>query len=242
MNLINTHIRKLGMITLAAAAMLSTISCQSSKKIMAQESLTGIYEIRSSGLFNKSYTFANYTIKDINASGKPTKSILRHEGASKTSSNLAISFAMEDENGFRWAGLGGVEATSVSLEKKGKTSHTLNYKFRITESQTGRVIRYDIEYNHLAEGFNGFMRGVVVDEAGNGLYDVFSSKNLDFTSTPSDGINGFSIRKDGEILSSIIKNKGDWSVTYNISDDDPERIEMSAVIASLFVLIEEGKI
>jgi hypothetical protein len=242
MNHFITHIRKLGLLTLAVTAMLSTISCQSSKKIMEEESLTGIYEIRSSGLFNKSYTFANYTINDIKSSGKPSKSVLRHEGASKSTSTLGVSFAMEDENGFKWSGLGAVEAVSVSLGKNKPTSNTLTYTFRITESQTGRVLRYEIAYKPASEGFDGFMKGTVVDESGNGLYEVYSSKNLDYTTTPSDGINGFSIRKNDEILCSIIKTKGDWSVIYNVGEDDPERVEISAVLSSLFVLIEEGKI
>lgn len=237
-----THIRKLGLITIAVIAVLSTLSCQSSKKIMEEESLTGIYEIRSSGLFSKSYTFSNYSIKDIKDSGKPSKSVLRHEGATKTISSMGMSFAMEDDNGFRWSGIGAVEAVSISLGKKEPTSNTLTYTFRITESQTARLLRYEISYNPVSEGFDGFMKGTVVDESGSGLYEVYSSKNLDYTTTPSDGLNGFSIRKNDKLLSSIIKTKGNWSVTYNVGEDDPERVEMSAILSSLFVLIEEGKI
>lgn len=237
-----THIKKLSLFTLAVTVMLISISCQSSSKIMEQESQTGIYEIRSSGLFNKSYTFSNYTINKISTSGKPTKSVLRHEGAKKTISNKAMSFEMEDTNGFKWSGLGGVEAESVALGKNKPQSNTLIYSFRITETQTNRVIRYEISYKPISEGFDGFMRGTVVDEAGIKLYDVYSSKNLNYTTNPSEGINGFSIRKDDKVLSTIIKTQGNWSITFNVAEDDPERVEMSAVLSSIYVLIEEGRI
>lgn len=242
MKFTSIYIRKIGFIALAASVLLSLTSCQSSKKIMEEESLTGIYEIRSSGLFNKSYTFASYTIQNISVSGKPTKSTLRHEGASKTSSSLGVSFTMKDENGFKWSGIGSIESESVSLAEKSKSSNTLIYKFRISESQTGRIIRYELNYNPLAENFNGFMKGTVVDEDGNGLFDIYSSNNLNFTASPSDAISGFSIRKGDEVLSSIIKTHNNWSVTYNVAEDDPLRIELSALVSSLFVLIEEGKI
>ncbi|MDC7234183.1 MAG: hypothetical protein PQJ58_13195 [Spirochaetales bacterium] len=242
MKQIKTGIRYFALMTVSAVFLLTTLSCQSSDSIMEEESLTGIYEIRSSGLFSKSYTFAGYTISDIVTSGKPLKSVLRLDDATKTTTSSAMSFSMNDKMGFKWSGIGSTESEAVSLGKNSRTTYTLNYGFQLSESQTGRVLKYKISYNPGTEDFDGFMKGTVVDSEGTGLFDVYSSKNLDYTASPADGLEGFTIRKDNTVLSTVLRNRGKWSVTFNIAEDDPLRADIAAVISSLYVVIEEGKV
>ncbi len=219
----------------SALLILFTIfSCSSSEKLIQEESLTGLHEIRSSGFTAKTYSFSSCVISEVESS---KDEVSETDGTLKT---RELSFAMTDGNGSIWAAEGTAELRTLS--QSSVSGSILNYSFKLREQASGNSLLIDLAYDPSDSDFNGFMSGTVSGADGENIYRLYSSRNLNFYDTPSEGLDGFTIRQNQAIQTTLIKTSGHWSVIYNFEEDYPEQNSIDAVVSALFIILERGRI
>ncbi len=212
---------------------LMVFSCAGSEKIIMEESLTGVHEIRPTGFGSKSYEFSTCVISDMES--------LKGEELLKDRVVRSLELSFNVENSGDWSGSGTAELNEPAEPAPGVPDSSLSYQVEISRTADAMALVMEMVYDPAAPEFNGFLSGTVQDGTGSEVYRIYSSRNLNFYTPPSEGVDGFTIRENQEILATVMKSGGHWAAIYNVEEDYPEMEQINAVISTLFVILEKGR-